>query len=144
MAEDVIGRSITGNENEQLAQQAQDAAEKAAQIASSLDESLTEKEREQMLAQLESAKRSLEHLTKPHLSNVSGGGSQQGSGHVLTSDTTKPSDIAREISRQFWSIALESKKQQEQPIEDEPSDVRYYENENEFYENAAKYNQESN
>ncbi len=142
LAEDVIGQSIMGDENEQLAQQAQDAAEQAAQLASSLDESLTEIEREQMLARLESAKRSLERMIKPQLANVSGGGSLQDSGHVLTTDTSKPSDTAREISRKFWSLALELKKQKEQPIEDEPSDVRYYENENEFYENAAKYNQE--
>jgi hypothetical protein len=144
LAEDVIAQSISGNENNQLAQQAQDAAEQAAQLASSLDESLTEVERKQMLARLESAKRSLERMTKPHLSKVTGGGSLESSGHVLTSDTSKPSDTAREISRQFWSLSLELKKQKEQPIEDEPSDVRYYENENEFYENAAKYNQESN
>jgi hypothetical protein len=45
------------------------------------------------------------------------------------------------MARQFWSIAINAKKYRQQLIEDEPSDVKFYGQENEFFENAAKFEQ---
>jgi hypothetical protein len=46
------------------------------------------------------------------------------------------------MARQFWSIAIDAKKRRQQWIEDESSDVEFYGQENEFFENAAMYDQE--
>jgi len=46
------------------------------------------------------------------------------------------------MARQFWSIALNTRKHRQQLIEDESSDVKFYGQENEFFENAAKFDSE--
>jgi hypothetical protein len=51
-----------------------------------------------------------------------------------------PSRVARAMARHFWSIAINAKHHKAELIEDEPSNVKFYELETEFFENAAKFN----
>ncbi len=142
-AENALEPGMTREQGQQLAQKAKDMAEQLAEDAAALDKSLSAVEREEMLARLKAAERLLESMAGVHWTTIKKGGQQSGTGHVLTKDSTKAADTAREISRLFWSIALDAKKQEEQPVTDEPSDVRFHELENEFFENAAKYSRRS-
>jgi hypothetical protein len=142
-AENALEPGMVISEKQQQAQKAQQMAEQLAEDAAALDETLTPLEREQMLDRLKAAVRLLESMTVAQWATVQKSTGQSGGGNVLTKDSSSASDTAREISRQFWSIALNAQKQRAQPIEDEPSDAGFYELENEFFENAAKYRQES-
>ncbi len=143
-AENALEPGMTMSEEQQLAKKAQEMAEQLAEDAAALDESLTSVEREEMLARLKAAERLLESMAGARWATMKKSGGQSGGGRVLTKDASRAADTAREISRQFWSIALEAKKREEQLIKEESSDVRFYELENEFFENAAKYSQRSN
>jgi hypothetical protein len=143
-AENALEPGVATNQEQQQAEKARQMAEQLAEDAAALDESLTPLERQQMLARLKAAERLLESMAAAQWTTVQKSTGKSGGGNVLTKDSSRASDTAREISRQFWSIALETQKHKHQPIEDEPSDAGFYELENEFFENAAKYNQESN
>ncbi|MBN2181506.1 MAG: hypothetical protein JW715_06305 [Sedimentisphaerales bacterium] len=140
-AENSLEPATMLSDEQQLAKKAQEMAEQLSEDAQALEESLTAVEREEMLARLKAAEKLLESMSRSHWATIQKGGGQTGGGSVLTKDTSKAADTAREISRQFWSIALDAQKRLEQPIEEKSSDVRFYELENEFFENAAKYNQ---
>ena len=142
-AENALEPGTAISDEQQLAKKAQEMAEQLSEDAEALDESLTAVEREEMLARLKAAERMLENMTGASWATIRKGGGQTGGGNVLTKDASRAADTAREISRQFWSIALNAQKHMEQPIEEKPSDARFYELENEFFENAAKYNQRS-
>jgi hypothetical protein len=139
-AENALESGMTGGQEQQMTKKAKDMAEQLAEDAAALDESLTAVEREEMLARLKAAERLLESMTGANWAKIQKGGQKSGTGHVLTKDSTKAAETAKEISRLFWSIALDAQEHTEQPITDEPSDVRFHELENEFFENAAKYN----
>ncbi|MBN1974115.1 MAG: hypothetical protein JW787_10785 [Sedimentisphaerales bacterium] len=140
-ADNAIEKGLQGSQESQLAQKLMENAERLTKDAESLDEGLTELEREQMLALLEAAIRLLESNASAHWSTAGQGGDNRNPGsHVLTKGGAGKADTPREISRQFWSLAFELEKRKEQPIEDEPSDLRFFEIENNFFENAAKYN----
>ncbi len=127
------------SEEQRVAKEAQQMAQQLAADADALDESLTPLERRQMLARLEAAKRLLESISPAQWSIVSKGGSS-GASHALTQNPqTAPAQQAREMARQFWSIAIDAKKRRTQLTEDEPSDVTFYELENRFFENTAKF-----
>ncbi|MGD8501478.1 MAG: hypothetical protein PVJ86_12570, partial [Phycisphaerales bacterium] len=65
-----------------------------------------------------------------------------GAAHVLTRNPNlAPAEAARQMARQFWSIAIDAKRRRQQLIDDIPSDVQFYRQENEFFENAAKFDQ---
>jgi hypothetical protein len=140
-AENALEPGTMMSEGQELAKKAQEMAEQLSQDAEALDESLTALEREEMLARLKAAEHLLESMTGASWATIRKSDGQTGGGRVLTKDATSAADTAREISRQFWSIALNAQERMEQPIEEKPSDVRFYELENEFFENAAKYNQ---
>jgi len=142
-AENALEPGTTMSDEQQLAKKAQEMAEQLSEDAEALDESLTAVEREEMLARLKAAERMLENMTGASWATIRKGRGQTGGGNVLTKDASRAADTAREISRQFWSIALNAQKHMEQPIEEKPSDAGFYELENEFFENAAKYNQRS-
>lgn len=128
------------SEEQRAAKEAQQMAEQLAADADALDKSLTPLEREQMLARLEAAKRLLESMSPAQWNTVRKGGGS-GAAHSLTQNLqSAPSQQAMEMARQFWSIAIDAKKRQTQLTEDEPSDVTFYELENRFFENAAKFN----
>jgi hypothetical protein len=97
-----------------------------------------------MQARLEAAKRLLEMMPEPQWATVDRAvGTQSGASLVLTKNPNLVSaETARQMARQFWSIAIDAKKRGSQWIDDEPSDVEFYGQENEFFENAARYDQE--
>ena len=109
-----------------------------------------------MLARLEQANALLQSMSPRTNSPVQGGpvnrgpgsltGSAPGGGAgrleqtaaVATDNSPGPAEHARALARQFWSMAIKAKKQQGRFIDDEPSDARFYEKENDFFEEAAK------
>ena len=145
MANKSLGSELTLSDDEKLAQKAQDLAEQLAEDADALVESVTDVERQEMLARLEAAKRLLEIMPEPQWSTVNQGSTPpSGASHVLTRNPNITSaEMARQMARRFWSIAINAKKQRRQILEKEPSDMEFYGQENEFFENAAKYNQEA-
>jgi hypothetical protein len=144
MANKALGNELTLSDDEKLAQKAEDMAEQLTEDADALAESVTDVERQEMLARLEAAKRLLEMMPEPQWSTVDKGGSpSSGASLVLTKNPNIASaEMARQMARRFWSIAINAKKRRQQLPENEPSDVEFYGQENEFFENAARYNQE--
>ena len=144
-------------DNQILAKNAQRIAEELAELANDLDESVTDNEREQMLAMLEEAKRTLMMMQNElpqelrstieafnesdgDLQKNSGGGAGLGlvdtdsDGQGSQEDSIKTAIF---LARQFWSIAINAKKYQNQLIENEVSDAEFYELERRFFEDAA-------
>jgi hypothetical protein len=119
-------------------------AEQLAEDADALAESVTDVERQEMLARLEAARRLLEIMPEPQWATVDkGGAAPSEASHVLTKNPNIASaEMARQMARRFWSIAINAKKHRQQLLENEPSDVEFYGQENEFFENAARYDQE--
>ena len=144
LAKEALDGELTLSNEQKLAQKAQEMAEQLTEDADALAESVTSVEREQMQARLEAAKRLLEMMPEPQWATVDkAGGKQSGAGLVLTKNPNLVSaEAARQMARQFWSIAIDAKKRRQQWIDDEPSDVEFYGQENEFFENAARYDQE--
>jgi hypothetical protein len=130
-------------DKQSAAEKAREMAKKLVEDAASLDESVTPIERELMLARLEAARRLLEQMPTPQWTTVNRGGKKDGvaKGLVLTQSPAALTKAARAMAREFWSIALNAKKQMGPLIEREPSDVKFYEFENEFFETTARFNQ---
>jgi hypothetical protein len=141
MAKKSLGRELTLSDDEKLAQEAQDMAEQLTEDANAFAGSVTDVERQDMLNRLEAAKRLLESMPEPQWSTVDKGASlSSGASPVLTRNPNITSaEMAKQMARRFWSIAINAKKQRQQLFENEPSDVEFYGQENEFFENAAKY-----
>jgi hypothetical protein len=118
---------------------AREMAEQLAQDAQAYDESLSEADKLAMQNRLKAAKRLLESMAGAHQSPVSRGGGP-GAGHVYTTDPhTSAADTARLLARQFWSMALEAKKRRSRPVEEDARDVEFFEEENQFFEQAARF-----
>ncbi|MHC4555791.1 MAG: hypothetical protein ACYTFW_01685 [Planctomycetota bacterium] len=143
LAKEALVGELMLSDEEKLAQKAQEMAEQLAEDADALDESVTPAEREEMLARLEAAKRLLKMMPEPQWTTVDKGGSTpSGASHVLTKNPNlAQAEAARQMARQFWSIAINAKKRQQQLVEEESSDVKFYGQENKFFENAAKFEQ---
>jgi hypothetical protein len=142
LAKEALDGELTLSDEDKLAQKAQEMAEQLAEDANALDESVSPQEREDMLARLEAARRLLKTMPQPQWTTVSRSG-QTGAGLVLTKNPNlAPAESARQMARQFWSIAINAKKRRQQRIDNEPSDVEFYGQENKFFENAAEYNAE--
>jgi hypothetical protein len=142
LAKEALDGELMLSDGDKLAQKAQELAEQLAEDANALDKSVSPQEREDMLARLEAARRLLETMPEPQWTTVNRSG-QTGAGLVLTRNPSlAPAESARQMARQFWSIAINAKKRSQQRIEDEPSDVEFYGQENKFFENAAEYNVE--
>ena len=143
MANKALGRELTLSDDEKLAQKAQDMAEQLAEDADALAESVTDVERQEMLARLEAAKRLLEIMPEPQWSTVSKSRTtQSGASSVLTKNPNIASaEMARQMARRFWSIAINAKKRRQQLIESEASDVEFYGQENEFFVFLSMYDQ---
>lgn len=132
-------RRALGNEGDKSADEAKKMAEQLAKDAETYDESLSEAEKQKMLDRLKAAERLLESMAGAQWTTVLHGGGA-GASHAYTSDShTSPSDAARLLAQQFWSMALQDQNRRSQPIEQEPSDVKFFEAETEFFENAAKF-----
>jgi hypothetical protein len=137
----VLQRAASGDE-QQAADKAQEMADQLARDAAAYDESLSDADRQSMLERLAAAERLLESLAGPQWTTMSNGGGA-GAGHVYTKDPhTTPAEAARLLARQFWSVALEARRREARPVEDEPSDVEFFEAENEFFESAARFRPE--
>lgn len=119
--------------------EAQEMAEQLAKDAAAYDESLSETEKRELQARLKAAERLLESMAGTQWTSISGGGGA-GAGHVYTNDPhASPGETARLLARQFWSMALTGKERRSRPVEQEASDVEFFEAETRFFENAAKY-----
>jgi hypothetical protein len=145
LAKEALDGELTLSDEEKLAEKAREMAEQLIEDADALDESVTDVEREDMLARLEAAKRLLEMMPEPQWTTVDkAGGSRTEAGFVLTKNPNlAPAETARQMARQFWSISINAKKRRQQWIGDEPSDVEFFGRENEFFENAAMYDEDS-
>jgi len=143
LAKDALDGELTLSNEEKLAQKSQEMAEQLAEDADALDESVSPLERKDMLARLEAAKRLLEMMPEPQWSNISKSGQKQtGASLVFTRNPNlAPAEAARQMARRFWSIAIDAKKRRQRLIDDEPSDMEFYGQEKEFFENAAMYDQ---
>jgi hypothetical protein len=141
LAGKALENELTLSDEESIARKAQEMAEQLAEDADALDGSVTPIEREQMLARLEAAKRLLEMMPQPQRAMVSRRTSSTAQSHVLTQNPKiPPAKAARMMASQFWSIAIDAKTRHLRLIEDEPSDVKFYKLETEFFENTAKFN----
>ena len=145
LAAAALDGELTLSEEEKPAREAQKMAEQLAEDADALDESLTPEEEQDMLARLEAAKRLLETMPEPQWATIDQSrGTRSAAALVLTRGSElAPAEAARQLARQFWSISIEARKRRHQLSEDEPSDVEFYGQENEFFENAAKFDAES-
>jgi len=133
-----IERGLAGD-GQDSSDKAQQMAEQLAKDAEAYDESLSEADKQKMMERLEAAQRLLESMAGPHWATMSSGGGP-GASHVYTSDPhATAADTARLLARQFWSVALEAKKRPSRPVEEEASDVEFFEAENAFFEAAARF-----
>jgi hypothetical protein len=134
---------LMSGDKQSAAEKAREMAKKLVEDAAGLDESVTPIERELMLARLEAAKRLLEQMPTPQWTTVNRSDKKDNvaKGLVLTQSPAALREAARAMAREFWSIAINAKKRAGPLIEREPSDVKFYEFENEFFETTAKFNQ---
>lgn len=138
-ASQALKNGLSSGQENGAGDKAQAMAERLARDAEALDESLDPAEQEEMLKRLEEAQRLLEKMAGAQWATISGGGAP-GTSHVYTrSKPTGPAEAARLLSRQFWSIAVQARDRQIGPVQDEPSDVEFFELENEFFESAARF-----
>jgi len=144
MAGENLDGMLTLGDAEKTAKKAKEIAKQLAEDADALDESLTPVERERMLARLEAAERLLESMAGPQWTTVGNSPGGQANAHVFTRDkNAPPAEVAKDLARRFWSIAVNAGKRRGQIIEDEPSDVRFHALEKEFFENAARFDSEA-
>jgi hypothetical protein len=143
MTAKALEAELMSGDKQSAAEKAREMAKKLVEDAASLDESVTPIERELMLARLEAAKRLLEQMPTPQWTTVNRSDKKDNvaKGLVLTQSPAALREAARAMAREFWSIAINAKKRVGPLIEREPSDVKFYEFENEFFETAAKFNQ---
>src|SRR5512133_4083415 len=133
-----IRRGLSGK-TDGSSDKAREMAEQLAKDAEAYDESLSQAEKQKMLDRLKAAEKLLESMAGAQWTTISGGGGP-GSGHVYTNDPhTAPGEAARLLARQFWSAALNGGERRGRPVEQESSDVEFFEAENDFFENAAKF-----
>jgi hypothetical protein len=145
LAEESLDGELMLNDEQRLAREAEEMAEQLADDADALDESVTPLEREEMLARLEAAKRLLERMPEPQWATLKDKTEKgtSSTGLVFTRNPNlAPAEAARQMAREFWSVAINAKKYRRQLIEDEPSDAEFYGAENEFFENAARFDLE--
>ena len=135
----VIRRGLAGDKQKSAAEQAREMAEQLAEDAEALDESLSPADRQRMLERLEAAKRLLQSSPDPQWSTVSGGGAASGMLVYTQGGAQTPAETARMLARQFWSMAIEAKQKELRPFTEQPSDVEFFQAENEFFEKAAQF-----
>lgn len=137
-----IRRQRTG-EGEGSPDEAREMAEQLARDAEAYDESLSEAEKQKMQDRLKAAERLLESMAGVQWTTMSSGGGP-GVGHVYTKDPhASPAETARLLARQFWSMSLKGQNRRSRLMEQESSDVKFFEAESEFFENAAKFGSQS-
>ncbi len=138
-----IRQGLSGDKPKTAAEQAREMAEQLAADADALDESLSSADRQRMLERLEAAKRLLQNNPDPQWGEVSGRGTPTGGLVYTQGGPTTPAETARMLAQQFWSIAIEARQKQLQPLVEQPSDVEFFQAEKEFFEKAAQFKQPS-
>ncbi|HSW02360.1 MAG TPA: hypothetical protein VLI39_19505 [Sedimentisphaerales bacterium] len=137
-----IRRGLLG-EGESSLEAAREIAEQLARDAQAYDESLSEAQKQKMQDRLKAAERLLESMAGAQWTTMSSGGGP-GMGHVYTKDPhTSPAEAARLLARQFWSMSLKGQNRRSRLMEQESSDVEFFEAETEFFEKAAKFGSQS-
>ena len=137
-ASQAIAQGLINGKQLTDAEKAEALAKQLEADAEALDESVSPKERDDMLKRLEAAEQLLENKTGAQWATVSKGG--PGSSLVYTKGGPgNRAETARLLAQQFWSIAIQARNRQVRSVEDEPSDVEFFEAENDFFENAAKF-----
>lgn len=121
------------------AEKAEAMARQLAQDADAFDASLSPEEKQEMLNRLKAAEQLLERMTQPQTQTVSGGGGGAGGLAYTQSPSGSPGAAARLLSRQFWSVAIENRNRQLRNAESGPSDAHFFDTENKFFEDAAKF-----
>jgi hypothetical protein len=134
-----IGRALTSGKELTDAEKAEAMAKQLAKDAESVDESLSPQEKQEMMDRLKAAERLLENMVKPQWQTVSGPGGGDAAQAYTRNASTSPAETARMLSRQFWSVAIQARNRQMRATENEPSDARFFELENQFFEDAAKF-----
>lgn len=137
----IIRQGLSGDKPKTAAEQAREMAEQLAADADALDESLSPADRQRMLERLEAAKRLLASHPDPQWANISGGGASSGTLVYTQGGAATPAETARMLAKQFWSIAIEARQKELQPVAEQPSDVEFFQAEKEFFEKAARFNQ---
>lgn len=137
---------LNSSEEGKLANELKKNAELLAEDSDALDKELSPLERERLEALRKAALKLLENNVKPSISRGGSGSQNLSPGTLVYTEAGNSAnkDTPREIARQFWLLAIQLEKRKEQPVEDEPSDSRFVEIENSFFENAAKYNSGEN
>ncbi len=121
------------------AERAEAMARQLAQDGETLEGSLTAQEKQEMMDRLKAAEQMLERMARPETQTIrgpGGGGTTQG---YTRNAFNNPGEAARMLSRQFWSVAIQARNRQMRGGQNEPSDARFFESENKFFEDAAKF-----
>jgi hypothetical protein len=134
-----IRQGLAGDNQKSPAEQAREMAEQLAEDAETLDESLSPADRQRMLERLEAAKRLLQNSPDPQWSTVSSGGSAGGTLVYTQGGAQTAAETARMLAKQFWSMAIEAKQRELRPFAEQPSDVEFFQAENDFFEKAAQF-----
>jgi len=134
-----IRQGLAAGKPQTAAEKAKQMAEQLAEDAEALDESLSPPDRRQMLERLDAAKRLLESGIDPQWATVSGGGTPGAELVYTQGGAMTPAEIARMLTRQFWSIAIEARQKELRPFAEEPSDAEFFQAEKEFFEKAARF-----
>jgi hypothetical protein len=137
---------LNNSEEGKLANDLKKNAELLAEDQDAMDKELSPLERERLEALRKAALKLLEDNVKPSISRGGSGSQNLSPGTLVYTEAGNSAnkDTPREIARQFWLLAIQLEKRKEQSVEDEPSDSRFVEIENSFFENAAKYNSGEN
>lgn len=137
-ASQAIRRGLASEKGDPL-DEARRMAAQLAKDAETYDESLGETEKQKMQDQLKAAERLLESMAGAQWTSMFSGGGP-GAGHTFTRDPhTSPADAARLLAQQFWSMALKDRNRRTRPVEQESSDVEFFEAETDFFETAAQF-----
>jgi hypothetical protein len=134
-----IGKALASGKQATDAEKAEAIARQLAKDAEAFDGSLSPQEKQEMLDRLKAAERLLERMDKPGTQTVWGSGGGSASQGYTRNASTSPGETAQMLSRQFWSVSIQTRNRQMRGTENEPSDAHFFESENKFFENAAKF-----
>ena len=163
-AQELLEKEMDLSPEQLLVLKAEKTAEQLIELAEAIEGSDSEVDQEEVLSRLKDAERALESMSQQaqmsqagnagqtgHLGHGAGEGGQGNTQYSPAGASVSPGSssgggqgknpahAARALARQFWSIAIQVKKREGQMLPDEASDVKFYELESDFFEDAAKY-----
>ncbi len=131
------------SEDEKLAEKYERLAKELSQLAQELENTVDPAARQELLARFEEITKFIEEMPgrNPYEDIFSGRADptapDYGGGGNLSD--TKPWEVAHHIAHEFWSKAIQARKQRSALSERPASDAEYYRVEKQFYEEAAKF-----